>query len=595
MTTKLWMVVGLCVGAASMSVAAESSVNRGLAERMTREALAAGASGDMELREQLLDQVLQVSPNHAPARWARGQMRVDGEWKPIATVQGEASGSREIDQYLGHRQMASQSTGDQYQLAKWCKRNGLKDEARYHWLQVLDADRDNKEALRALDSRWVGNQLLPNDEAEQVLAELRKLRKRNATWRTRITGWRRALRAGGDQAARALADVEAVVDESAITEFENLIFGLEKESSTNRERNRQLCAKFLSALERLPSHEASASLVRIGVLCNDRNLRWEAIQIIKERPDYEVIPDLIAGLSPIIETKVETTRSSTGRISYTHEFFAEGPDADYVTESSVSASIRSRLPAAADVAQFVREAQRAERASYSQWQLIARDASRLENRADRINASRKRLNGRIVSVLQEVTGEDLGNDPTLWWDYWREENGYEKSEETIEYRTYLTYITPPPPSCECFAAGTLVWTKTGTQAIETLTAGDVVLTMDERTGERCFRPVLETTIRQPSPLLRIATEGYQLLATPGHPFWVEGTGWRMAKELEQGDRVLSANGMPIAIRAVVSTDIEEEAFNLVVEGNNNYFVGPDGLLSHDNTPRRPELARAGKR
>jgi hypothetical protein len=76
-----------------------------------------------------------------------------------------------------------------------------------------------------------------------------------------------------------------------------------------------------------------------------------------------------------------------------------------------------------------------------------------------------------------------------------------------------------------------------------------------------------------------------LLTTRGHPFWVAGVGWRMAKEL--GDAaVLHAVTGSMPIEAVEPAG-ELEAFNLVVADFNTYFVGESGVLVHDNTPRRP--------
>ncbi|MCO6044161.1 HINT domain-containing protein [Aeoliella sp. ICT_H6.2] len=604
MRTRLFASAILFLGVTATCFAGDDSVTTGLANRMTREALAAGAAGDMDLREQLLDQVLRVAPEHAPAHWARGEMQVSGQWKPIVAVQDEASDNQLLDKYQQLRRTASSTPDDQFQLARWCERNDLQDEARYHWLQVLAVDRDNRQALRALDSQWVGGQLLPRDEAEEIIDEQRNLRKVNADWRTRIAGWQRALAAGSDEAARALAEVEAVVDESAILEFEKLAAKQRGQYPAEAERSASLCKAFVSALSRLPSYEASLSMARLAVLADDASLREVAAETLKLRPTYEVVPVLITGLSPLIESRFEITRSENGRVSYSHQFVAEGADTDFVAEASTTVSAPVIVQAGSRGTDVRRAVARSRQRTTSAAQRMYREAMRLEQQAQAANTSREQLNERIVATLRTVTDKDFGNDPAPWWDYWREENGYDESRETVAYRTSQSYdmpvVTELPPSgggggrCECFAAGTLVWTKTGMQAIETLTAGDLVLTMDERTGERCFRPVLDTTIRDPSPLMHIATEGYQVLATPGHPFWVEGTGWRMAKELEPGDRVLSAHGAPIEIRAVASSDVDEQAYNLVVEGNNNYFVGQEGLLSHDNTQRRPELARAGK-
>ena len=48
-------------------------------------------------------------------------------------------------------------------------------------------------------------------------------------------------------------------------------------------------------------------------------------------------------------------------------------------------------------------------------------------------------------------------------------------------------------------------------------------------------------MRPPSPILKIATSGEEILATKGHPFWVTGVGWRMAKELGDGAMLHGVN------------------------------------------------------
>ncbi len=295
----------------------------------------------------------------------------------------------------------------------------------------------------------------------------------------------------------------------------------------------------------------------------------------------------------MIESRFEVSRSPTGRVSYNHELYAEGPAKIEVAELSKSATTRLALPSDASNRQVVQAVQRAGARSTQQLSAFWVEARRMHQWAESVNASREEQNARIAPVLAEITGQDFGSDPKEWWDYWGDYNGYESYRPTETYRTSRSYVESVRPPCECFAAGTLVWTKTGMEPIETLGEGDLVLTMNVETGERCFRPVLATTRRPPSKLMHVAADSYQLLATPGHPFWVEGHGWKMAKELVAGDYIATAEGTPLQVRVLASSEVEQEAFNLIVEDNNNYFVGVDGLLSHDNTPRRPELTRAG--
>jgi hypothetical protein len=83
-------------------------------------------------------------------------------------------------------------------------------------------------------------------------------------------------------------------------------------------------------------------------------------------------------------------------------------------------------------------------------------------------------------------------------------------------------------------------------------------------------------------------EDEQIVATLGHPFWVSGEGWRMAKELRCGEPLHGLHGSwPIR---QIDELAEAEAYNLVVDEFHTYFVGRNGLLVHDNNFRQPTTA-----
>jgi hypothetical protein len=119
--------------------------------------------------------------------------------------------------------------------------------------------------------------------------------------------------------------------------------------------------------------------------------------------------------------------------------------------------------------------------------------------------------------------------------------------------------------------------------------GDLVLAQNVNTGEIRYKPVIARTLRPAGPIVQVATEDEKFLATRGHPLWVEGTGWRMTKELDDGAVLHSLAGSG-RIRSVAPA-AEAETYNLVVADFNTYFVGTSGVLAHDNTPRRPTQAK----
>ena len=141
---------------------------------------------------------------------------------------------------------------------------------------------------------------------------------------------------------------------------------------------------------------------------------------------------------------------------------------------------------------------------------------------------------------------------------------------------------------ECFVRGTPVWTKTGQKPIESLSVGDLVLAQNVNTGQIAYKPVMLRTLRPAGPILQISTPDETLLLTRGHPLWVDGVGWQMAKELRDGAVLYSVTGTT-RIESVKSAT-EAETYNLVVADFNTYFVGESGILVHDNTARRPTRA-----
>ena len=228
-------------------------------------------------------------------------------------------------------------------------------------------------------------------------------------------------------------------------------------------------------------------------------------------------------------------------------------------------------------------------------------------------------NVRIEAALGQTTGLDLGDEPKQWWTWWwqdynesyRVTSGTDDGDESpspkpeSHYEQYVEYAgsadaAPPgshtvggPVACSCFAPGTMVWTLTGRRAIEKITIGDRVLAQDVESGEVAYQPVLAVTVRQPGPRMKIRLGDESVIATPSHPFWVLGAGWRMTKQLAVGDRIHTPSG-GVAVESIEKLAPDPTsagmAYNLIVADFQSYFVGQQGLLVHDNTPRRPTAA-----
>ena len=125
--------------------------------------------------------------------------------------------------------------------------------------------------------------------------------------------------------------------------------------------------------------------------------------------------------------------------------------------------------------------------------------------------------------------------------------------------------------------------------IEKIKPGESVLAQNPETGELTYQPVLATTRRPTSPVLKIRLGSTEIRSTRGHPFWVSGIGWQMAKELKAGQQLHAVDGTR-SIDSIEPTD-EDDCFNLIVADDHNYFISDAKVLVHDNTLRGPLVAR----
>jgi hypothetical protein len=263
-------------------------------------------------------------------------------------------------------------------------------------------------------------------------------------------------------------------------------------------------------------------------------------------------------------------------------------------------------------------------------------AAALRAEVAEINLQIAERNKAIAAVLAETTGKDCGEDPIAWWNWWwREYNEMafattsgarssgdvpggdasvdtpkpEYRQDNYQYRSVgvrapTTWVPSGPASAppyvqgggsgffagslySCFLRGTPVWTLRGVAPIEEIKPGDRVLAQDADSGELAYKPVLGVTVRPPCAGVTIRCGAERLTATPGHAFWVEGRGWRMAKQLAAGDRLHTPRGSltVTGVQRVPAPEARDATMhNLVVADAGTYFVGQDPVLVHDITP-----------
>ena len=134
----------------------------------------------------------------------------------------------------------------------------------------------------------------------------------------------------------------------------------------------------------------------------------------------------------------------------------------------------------------------------------------------------------------------------------------------------------------CFVAGTKVETENGLMNIEDIKIGDKVYAVDEESGTKELRPVLNTITSYVSEIYHIYVEDEIIKASPKHQFYIVDKGWVRAKDLKVGDMVI-ADGERKPIKKIKYENLGKPIpmYNLSVDGINTYLITKYSILVHN--------------
>jgi hypothetical protein len=159
----------------------------------------------------------------------------------------------------------------------------------------------------------------------------------------------------------------------------------------------------------------------------------------------------------------------------------------------------------------------------------------------------------------------------------------------------------------CFVAGTPVNAETGLKPIERVAIGERVWACDLSVNEWRLCRVAEVLIFEgEGPLVEVTILGQKIESTYHHPFWVISGQflehrpkpdhlvsaqvknaivpgrWVDAGDLLAGDVVLLQDGRQVPVEDIDVRYFVGYVYNLTVDGLQNYAVGPDRVLAHNN-------------
>ena len=587
--------------------------------------------------------VLADSKN-ALARGLMGLVAYQGKWDRPDQVAEKVKGDGTLADYRARRAKAPQTAEGQWKLALWCEQNGLDAEARAHLTEVVRLDPARELAWKRLGCKKVGGRWIEEADlvAEKVEAEAQK--KADRVWKPLLTKWRGWLDARDstkrEEAENALAGVtdpraapmvwsvlvaggkathgRAVavfgqIDGTGASRALAFLTVLDESpevrraaAETLKRRDLREYADLLIEFVRDPikyqvEHVggpgspgrllvsgSKANLLRIyappavPTVPNLPGLRVEkdeyGLPVVRGVGHFQTFDDYLSGLNRLTGPSVVIVQGALGRGQPGHGPIIQG-SADYVFNVPIGEMMNQ-----------------AHRTAIVAEQQLENDAARIDDENEKVRLA----NDRVLPLLKEVSGRDLGPDATAWKKWWVDQLGYallpqKTSAETptIVENVPIAYQPANPPTTtivaisaqfrrtSCFGAGTLVRTLDGARPIEQIKVGDRVLTQDVKTGALGYQPVTVIHHNPPSPTFLVKVKEDTIVSSPFHRFWVAGKGWIMARDLKGTETLRLLDG-PARVESVAAGPVQP-VFNLDVADAHDFFAGGAAALVHDNT------------
>jgi len=126
----------------------------------------------------------------------------------------------------------------------------------------------------------------------------------------------------------------------------------------------------------------------------------------------------------------------------------------------------------------------------------------------------------------------------------------------------------------------LIATFEGLRAIEDLRVGDKVYSTDENGIGGAFA-VRTLFTRQVDCVYDIKVDGTTITSSGEHPFWVMGCGWKLARELEPGDFLLTRTGLNWPVDGVECRSGDFKVYNFEIEEYHTYYVSSLEIFVHN--------------
>jgi hypothetical protein len=242
----------------------------------------------------------------------------------------------------------------------------------------------------------------------------------------KLAGWERAI-SGSDpvERLRVLSDIRSISDPHAILAIEETTLDAVGNDKRKLDQSRTIGMAFIEALSAIDDRASTNSLTRHAVFAPTEEVRFAAIDALKERSLFAYVPPLMDALAMPIESSYSIQVYQNGSVYYHHELFREGKLSNeafdrHLTFRQVDRRVirRGDLRRESDALIGERKARVADggKSRFASAAFVA------ERQVAHANHATSMFNSRIAAVLERTTGQGFGTDPRTWWDWWQRYN-----------------------------------------------------------------------------------------------------------------------------------------------------------------------------
>lgn len=133
----------------------------------------------------------------------------------------------------------------------------------------------------------------------------------------------------------------------------------------------------------------------------------------------------------------------------------------------------------------------------------------------------------------------------------------------------------------CFTRNTEIFTSNGLENIQDLNIGDLVLSYNKETGDKELKEIDKLVSHTADVIYNIDIDAEIIKSSWSHPFYVEGKGKVLAKDLVQGDILRCYDDRLIKIKQITVDNNPQDVYEIRVKDNNNYYVGVNSVLVYN--------------